>query len=330
MNSTETETHIASVSKYQCFFPSGLSALTTSLPTKYRYIKKTKSWSNARGYCRQRYTDLATVDSPEDTDTLLSLLQGVTGSVWIGLYDDLKSWRWLMGNVYFNTASNYSSWANGHPHTLVSKQSCTVIHRGGVWTSRLCSSKFPFVCYDDRGPSRYVVVENKTTWYNAKVYCREQYTDLASVRNSSENDHISSLLSSASWIGLYRKNWAKWSDKTPTEFTNWKEKQPDYSGTGQGQCALIDASTGTWSDTQCYRVRRFICQTGPAQHKKMLKLKFNSTADMYDPAVKQQLLEQLQAKLEEQVVADFKLRWIETEGQTFHKEQKKTTDEGLC
>lgn len=37
---------------------------------------------------------------------------------------------------------------------------------------------------------------------------------------------------------------------------------------------------------------------------------------------------QLHAKLERNGLSDFKLRWIETDGQVFHKEQKRKKEEG--
>lgn len=56
-------------------------------------------------------------------------------------------------------------------------------------------------------------------WTEAKKYCMSNYTNLATVKNSSENELISSLLSTNSWIGLFRKTWNYWSDKSRVTFT---------------------------------------------------------------------------------------------------------------
>ncbi|KAK5884006.1 hypothetical protein CesoFtcFv8_020272 [Champsocephalus esox] len=64
------------------------------------------------------------------------------------------------------------------------------------------------------------------------------------------------------------------------------------------------------------------------QHEARFKLKFQSEADLNDPAVQQQILEQLHATLEKHGVADFKLRWTQTDGLTFHKEKKTKEVEG--
>ncbi|XP_049891546.1 macrophage mannose receptor 1-like [Epinephelus moara] len=169
------------------------------------------------------------------------------------------------------------------------------------------------------------------TWMEARTHCRSSYTDLVSVRNRSENNEITSLLPDRSWIGLYRTSWVNWSDETPRTFSNWHKKQPVNSGGTMRTCVVVNTTTGTWFNARCEARNHFICQTVsylPTQHKTTLKLKFRSEADLNDPAVQQQMLEQLHAKLEKRGLSDFKLRWIQTDGQTFHKEEKKKKDKG--
>ncbi|XP_037651416.1 L-selectin-like [Sebastes umbrosus] len=167
------------------------------------------------------------------------------------------------------------------------------------------------------------------TWHEARTYCRSRYTDLVSVRNSSENNNISSLQSEWTWIGLHRKIWAYWSDQTPKNFTNWKEGQPMKTQETLKLCAAVNTTTGRWSAVGSDMKHHFICQYQPLQ-RQTFKLKFQSEADLNDPAVQQQILEQLHAKLEKHGLPDFKLRWIQTDGQTFHKEKKRKKEEGSC
>lgn len=150
-----------------------------------------------------------------------------------------------------------------------------------------------FSCPSERGPSRYILVNTKMTWHKARTYCQSSYTDLVSVRNMSENDHISSLLSIKSWIGPKRNNWGHWSDQSLTAFTKWNTGQPDIIGKPVGYCAVVNTTTGTWWDVDCKEKHYFICQKVLLQHKMTYKLKFQSEADQNDPAVQQQILEQV-------------------------------------
>ena len=150
-----------------------------------------------------------------------------------------------------------------------------------------------FSCLSEQGPSRYILVDTEMTWHKARTYCQSSYTDLVSVRNMSENDHISSLLSEKSWIGLTRKNWGHWSDQSLTSFTKWNAGQPHSNEKPVGFCAVVNTTTGTWWDVDCKEKHYFICQKVLLQHKMTFQLKFQSKADLNDPTVQQQILEQV-------------------------------------
>ncbi|XP_045886735.1 uncharacterized protein LOC123957741 [Micropterus dolomieu] len=56
--------------------------------------------------------------------------------------------------------------------------------------------------------SSFIFVNDLKTWSEAQSYCREHYTDLASVRNRTENAQINKLAQyKPIWIGLYRDSW---------------------------------------------------------------------------------------------------------------------------
>ncbi|KAG7261511.1 hypothetical protein CRUP_010318, partial [Coryphaenoides rupestris] len=75
---------------YFLLFPGVCSAL------HYYYVVDTAmTWMDAQSYCREHYDDLATIDSLEDQQRLEEAAQGFSGSAWIGLYDDVKSWTCL-------------------------------------------------------------------------------------------------------------------------------------------------------------------------------------------------------------------------------------------
>uniref|UniRef100_A0A4W6FI23 C-type lectin domain-containing protein n=1 Tax=Lates calcarifer TaxID=8187 RepID=A0A4W6FI23_LATCA len=102
----------------------------------------------------------------------------------------------------------------------------------------------------------YHYVSMSKTWADAQSYCRKMFTDLATVENQDDN----SKLLENSWIGLHRDKWASWSDGKPTTFTNWNESQPDNSGKSASSCAVVNTTTGTWWDVNCWDYHYFICQ----------------------------------------------------------------------
>lgn len=69
----------------------------------------------------------------------------------------------------------------------------------------LTLSLFLFLTGTTKTNQRFIFVEKEMSWSDAQRYCRESYTDLASVRDSKENQEIQSLTKNRSvWIGLFR------------------------------------------------------------------------------------------------------------------------------
>uniref|UniRef100_A0A3Q1CQ16 C-type lectin domain-containing protein n=1 Tax=Amphiprion ocellaris TaxID=80972 RepID=A0A3Q1CQ16_AMPOC len=58
---------------------------------QYQFIDELKTWGEAQQYCREKFTDLATVDNMEDVAQLIAAAgSGYSGRVWIGLYDNSR------------------------------------------------------------------------------------------------------------------------------------------------------------------------------------------------------------------------------------------------
>ncbi|KAJ3585069.1 hypothetical protein NHX12_013791 [Muraenolepis orangiensis] len=79
------------------------------------------------------------------------------------------------------------------------------------------------------GPSSaktYHLVTQTLSWESAKSYCRTHYTDLAKIENQAENQQVSSIVTTSSWIGLSRVPWT-WSDGSNGSFRHWLVNKPD-------------------------------------------------------------------------------------------------------
>ncbi|XP_024862706.2 macrophage mannose receptor 1-like [Kryptolebias marmoratus] len=294
---------------------------------EYHYVNSPKTWAEAQKFCREVYTDLAAADSEEENQRLRLATQGLGKFAWIGLYDDPRRWTWTVGDADFNSDEEFNNWRFDQPDIKNLSESCVVITHIGVWRDEICETERPAVCFDEQRSSKYILVETLQTWHDAKNYCRSKNTDLAKVRNTLENDEVYKMLEKASWIGLHRKLWSKWSDQSPATFTNWNKGQPDNTGSSKTSCAAVNTTTGMWWNVACDTEQEFICEK-LILSKRRFKLRLQSETDLNDPTAQQQILEQLHKKLKTDGLTDFKLRWVEREGQTFHKEPRKTEGMG--
>ncbi|KAI3376229.1 hypothetical protein L3Q82_016737 [Scortum barcoo] len=72
-------------------------SLTRCLPHQYHFTGTAVPWLKAQAYCREHHTDLATVFDIEDMNRLVNSDQdstgGVKGKAWIGLHNNLTSFR---------------------------------------------------------------------------------------------------------------------------------------------------------------------------------------------------------------------------------------------
>ncbi|KAL2078923.1 hypothetical protein ACEWY4_024667 [Coilia grayii] len=108
----------------------------------------------------------------------------------------------------------------------------------------------------------YVLVSPGKNWTDAQRYCREKHTDLASVRNQTENKQIASVRGSGNghvWIGLFRDAW-EWSDGSSSSFRHWSSGEPNFSsGTPANDFCTLISPNGLWYDSGCHAARSFIC-----------------------------------------------------------------------
>ena len=109
---------------------------------------------------------------------------------------------------------------------------------------------------------RYIFIYEWKNMSDAQSYCREHYTDLASVRNQAESQLILNSASRVSnadrfWIGLVNDSWT-WSDQSNSTFRNWKSGSDIYS-LGEKCAAVSLAEKGQWSSQKCTNRLPFVC-----------------------------------------------------------------------
>ncbi|KAK1899219.1 putative C-type lectin domain family 20 member A [Dissostichus eleginoides] len=294
---------------------SGLSAVSSHAERQYHFVYEAKTMSEAQRFCREKHTDLATVDSMEVVKLLNNMAGQYNQSAWIGLPDDRDSWKWSMSDpsFYGPGETKFRPWGPGQPDNKHNEQ-CTLVHSGPNAT--------------------FVFIKSAMTWTEAQSYCREHHTDLASVRNPAENQQIDELLPGGYhyWIGLYRdstnpnpNSW-KWSDGSNSSFKYWKVKKPNYKGLKACVAAAFDNS-GKWEDLDCGVKKPFICYGPVPVSMQVIKVRVEKPngVDLNDQAFLDEMLVEAKKNLRAQGLDDnVQLAWRkQPDGQVFQKEEEK-------
>ncbi|KAK3525467.1 hypothetical protein QTP86_031908, partial [Hemibagrus guttatus] len=261
--------------------------LILSVPRKYYLIQQGKTWSDAQAYCRATHTDLAIINSNDNMVRLQNEAQRqqFSSSAWLGLYNDINSWRWSMGNEPVTTMR----WALFEPGNGGGRQECGAMSPLG-WKDLACTLLHPSVCFDDgnTGNQRYIYISNTMTWHEAQAYCRLHHTDLASSKDAIEDFVIKGLSFSNTWIGLFRDSW-KWNDQTNFSTISWMTGKPD-NALGSENCGYL--SNGQAADALCSDIMPFFCYSIITGQQQIVRVKVQSNEDVNDPAVKEVILDQ--------------------------------------
>ncbi|XP_034042347.1 macrophage mannose receptor 1-like [Thalassophryne amazonica] len=290
---------------------SGLATLSTSINRKYYYVDECLSWTEAQHYCRQRFTDLATVENDDDHQKLLTSAPTFAQdtNMWIGLHDRLD-WKWSLQDksFYGDGEADFRKWHLGEPNNYNGTEGCVRI-RNGDWYDGPCHQLFSVICVTANGT--YVFVVESKNWTAAQTYCRTHYRDLVSIRNLQENNKVQRILpdwnAGGAWTGLYRDPWHYWSDNSTSRFTNWKDGHPP-SGTSM-LCAAVSSSSEKWISSGCDSKLSFFCYN-IIKSRLIFKMRIHSAVDMNDEDVQHQFTQQLHTLLASQGVTSVTMRTL--------------------
>ncbi|XP_040899670.1 macrophage mannose receptor 1-like [Toxotes jaculatrix] len=297
-------------------FGCSLNCCSQFPPRKYYYINQSLNWTDAQHYCREKYTDLATIENMDDISMLKPTFSFSWG--WIGLRDDPKSWKkvmnhdansWRWSATGETSKTGYQAWQTAEPDNAVGDEDCVIMAYDGTWHDISCGSESSFVCYTESNQSQkiYTYVSTIASWKYAQDYCREHHTDLAMIENMAENTEVFNVKPSDSRvsIGLYRTSWT-WSDKSNSTFRNWiSNGLNNYAGS---QHCATENNLHEWGDESCSAKRSFVCHKA-SKLKTVVRMKTETDADMTDPAIHAQVLQKLGALLTAQGWTDFTLQW---------------------
>ncbi|KAI7792228.1 putative L-selectin-like, partial [Triplophysa rosa] len=292
----------------------GLCLLIRSISCEFVLIPQQKTWDEAQLYCRQNHFDLVTLHSIEDwTNVKTAVGPALNSVVWTGLYNDIDSWRWS----YQDEQMTLELWKSGQPDNNAGIQECICID-SGEWSDTKCASPYPVFCYDETkaGGDRFVYVNDiDRSWHEAQSYCRQHYTDLATIRTQAENDQLLQV-SGRAWIGLFRDSW-KWSDGTDVSMSsiNWMSTTRGVTGKTR-PCGAADTA-GRITDEDCSTTLPFICKW--YSKKQIVKLEVKSAQNLNDPAVRDTILQWLKQKLKDHgIEKDTTLTWrLQPDGNVF-------------
>ncbi|XP_063042957.1 macrophage mannose receptor 1-like [Engraulis encrasicolus] len=238
----------------------------------FHVVKQLKNWTEAQQYCREEFTDLATIDNMADIDEIKRKMNdtGVGDLAWIGLTQGRWQWSLADEGFYGENEAEFRNWAGGQPTSGNEDErdgeDCVYIDKNGQWHNDPCKRTYPFLCYDaDETDSThyFVLVKEAKNWTEAQGHCREQHTDLASVKNQRENDLITKIEGFPNpgevWIGLFRDAW-EWSDGSNSSFRHWEHGEPNYGDDNPKEfCVKIKSRSGQWNDHSCDTSHAFIC-----------------------------------------------------------------------
>ncbi|XP_067378789.1 macrophage mannose receptor 1-like [Channa argus] len=223
----------------------------------YHFIGEKKTWDEAQKYCRENYTELATVSNMTDMKRLINSTES-QDEAWIGLHSypgkENRKWHWSLPGVKY--IEEKARWYKGQLDDKRGNLENCALMTNKKLSDYPCTDLYKFICYNETKDTFYVI-DYKMTWSQAQSYCRVNHTDLIS--GLDQLDHCAES-GSYMWIGLFRDTW-KWSDGSSFSFRYWNLSINSWAdGQSDRKCATtVLKIEGKWSFNDCNKEKTFIC-----------------------------------------------------------------------
>ncbi|XP_060887429.1 C-type mannose receptor 2-like [Labrus mixtus] len=227
---------------------------------EYHLNDTAKTWDEARSYCKERYTDLATVSDMTDMKRLLRKIVN-TQEAWIGLQSnpgqDKRMWHWSLPGtqgVALNELNAY--FPDPKPTNGNCPENCARLEKGEIHDTP-CGMNISFICFNGTEEPRksLICINESMNWTQAQNYCRAEYTDLVSgpdlLAHLADNPN-----GTGRWIGLFRDTWY-WSDGSNSSFRHWNLGL--LKDGVAGECATVLKGEGKWDSAACNERKHFVC-----------------------------------------------------------------------
>uniref|UniRef100_A0A3B3DR81 C-type lectin domain-containing protein n=1 Tax=Oryzias melastigma TaxID=30732 RepID=A0A3B3DR81_ORYME len=127
----------------------------------------------------------------------------------------------------------------------------------------------PGWCFMTNQLLQYHVIDESKSWDEAQEYCREEHSDLATVRSMADMERLSQdLRGREAWIGLYREaggsrmwQWSQPEVQFNESQSDWDPISKEPNDVGKENCGAV-RNTLKWADLSCNRTTPFICYDG--------------------------------------------------------------------
>uniref|UniRef100_A0A8C8H6M9 C-type lectin domain-containing protein n=2 Tax=Oncorhynchus tshawytscha TaxID=74940 RepID=A0A8C8H6M9_ONCTS len=205
---------------------------------QFHLVKRSLKWTDAQEICQNSYTDLITLYNREESEQLIQVMASQSSSTaWIGLHRTEHSLKWSNGDIVNDTA-----WSP-LPSPCTEPMCAAILKDNTTWKN--CKEQKYFMCYRE-GSGDSFLIEQNMTWYKAQSYCKENYTDLVSIRNEGQKEQVKKKgmnSTSSYWIGLLYDDW-EWSDGGRSAYRDWSTLT-NYPIAGQNHTVLYRTEKDT-------------------------------------------------------------------------------------
>ncbi|XP_036452771.1 macrophage mannose receptor 1-like isoform X2 [Colossoma macropomum] len=238
---------------------------------QFHVVKVKKNWTNALKHCKEKFTDLATIESKEDMNAVKALVRGTAGLFWIGLRQknlrNSASWIWSDGSN-----STYRNWNTKEPNNGLGDY-CVQLWKSPEykWNDDNCTHSNPFICYKKLP---LILINQTKTWREALRYCRVNHVDLVSVHTEKIQHWVETAVYYAStanvWMGLRHTCTLSFWFWVSGEFTCYQNWAPG-NGTGVEDCSggertgAVQSGSKKWVSLPENQRLNFICTTSEGE-----------------------------------------------------------------